>query len=542
MELRWDERGASMKVAVAVAMVLAGVGGWSSAAGQAGRRRDQKETPASNEAPYTLQVTSRVVLTDVLVTDKQGNPVTGLTEGDFRVLDNGKPQTLASFEEHREQVTKLEEASASSGRFSNDFLRHPPPQVNALLFDTTTIGMIDQMVLFQQMKKFVSRLPAGEPVAVFVRSGDVTLQLCPFTDDHEALMVAIGRAIPHFQRPGAWMASDMDTLQQMAVYLSQVPGRKNLIWFTGGSNLYLNMDPTENPGMSAALNAAANSAQRHEIYDVLESERIAIYPIDARGLTVSSGSAMVFQQMQMRQDAAATGGEAYLNTNGLARAAQHIVSTDGDYYTLTYSPQDLKTDGKWHRVDVKLDRPGYELSYRHGYFDDGSNPAGQEGPPGRTRTVLKAGGRKVEVPNDRSDPIVFSAEVEPEPAGSAPLAGDPPLKRGQTRCRVRYSIRAKDVYPEKVAGNTGTDVMGSAVLAFNSYGEPVAKRMLQVTLTVDEAREQAAPHARIEFLETVNLPKGRNYLYLAVWDTMTGRMGTVNAEVEVGGKKGVGRE
>jgi VWFA-related protein len=513
-------------------MVAAFAGG--AAAGQAPGAPGKAEAKgAAQNAPYTLQVTSRVVLTDVLVTDKQGNPVTGLTQEDFRIFDNGKPQTLASFEEHREQVTKLEEASTSPGEFSNGFLRHPPPQVNVLLFDTTTIGMIDQMVLFQQMKKFVDRLPAGEPVAVFVRSGDVTLQLSTFTDDHHALMVAIGRAIPHFQRPGAWMASDMDTLQQMAVYLSQVPGRKNLIWFTGGSNLYLNTDPAENPGMTAALNAAANSAQRHRIYDVLESERIAIYPIDARGLTVTGGSTMEFQQMQMWQDAAATGGAAYVNTNGLARAAQHIVSTDGDYYSLTYAPQDLKTDGKWHRVEVKLDRRGYELSYRHGYFDDGSNPAGQEGPPGRTRTVLKAGGRKVEVPNDRSDPIVFSAEVEPERAGTAPLEGDPPLKRGQLRCRVRYSIRAKDVYPEKVAGNTGTDVMGSAVLAFNSYGEPVAKRMLQVTLTVDEARERAVPHARIEFVETVNLPKGRNYLYLALWDTMTGRMGTVNAEVDV---------
>ena len=51
---------------------------------------------SSNQAPYTLQVNSRVVLTDVTVTDKQGNPITGLTENDFRLLDNGKPQKLAS--------------------------------------------------------------------------------------------------------------------------------------------------------------------------------------------------------------------------------------------------------------------------------------------------------------------------------------------------------------------------------------------------------------------------------------------------------------
>jgi VWFA-related protein len=528
-----------MKLAnVAGSWVLAGLLGLS-AAGQAtgtpNQAQDQSSggSGTSQQAPYTLQVNSRVVLTDVTVTDKQGNPVTGLSQDDFRIFDNGREQKLGSFEEHQEQTAHLEEASAPAGGFGNDFLRHPPPQVNALLFDTTTIGMLDQMVLFQQMKKFVAGLPAGEPVAVFVRSGDVTLQLSGFTADREALIGAIGRAIPHFQRPGAWMASDLDTLQQMAVYLSQVPGRKNLIWFTGGSNLYLNMDPDANPGMSAALNAAANTPQRRNIYDLLEQERIAIYPIDARGLTVSGGSTMAFQQIQMRQDAAATGGEAYVNTNGLALAAQRIVSTDGDYYTLTYSPQDLKTDGKWHRVEVKLDREGYQLSYRHGFFDDGANGSTPTGPPPQTRTVLKADARKVEVPNDRSDPIVFRALVDPATPGAPSAASDPPLKRGETRYTVRFVVPARDVFPAQVEGNKGTDVMGSAVLAFNQLGEPVSKRLLEVTLTVDEARAHSLPDATVVFTESVNLPKGRDYLYLAVWDTMTGRMGTVNAEADV---------
>ena len=300
---------------------------------------------SSNQAPYTLQVNSRVVLTDVTVTDKQGNPITGLTENDFRLLDNGKPQKLASFEEHRQQAPQLTEASATPGHFSNDYLRHPPAQVNVLLFDTTTIGIVDQMYLFQQMKQFVNNLPAGEPVAVFTRAGSVTVELASFTDDHATLLAAIRKAIPRLQRPGAWMASDLDTLQQIAVYMYQIPGRKNLLWFTSGSNMLLGPDP-----MSVIIDPGA----RREIYDLLESERIAIYPIDARGLMIVFGLAartINRQQMQMRQDAAATGGTAYVNTNGLAQAAQHILATDGNYYTLSYTPNDLKSNSKWHRVD-----------------------------------------------------------------------------------------------------------------------------------------------------------------------------------------------
>jgi VWFA-related protein len=291
-----------------------------------------------NQPQYTLQVNSRVVLTDVTVTDKHGDPVNGLTANDFQLIDNGRPQSLASFEEHRHQQTpQLMEASARQGSFSNDYIRHPPAQVDALLFDTTTIGIEDQMYLFQQMKQFVNNLPAGEPVAVFTRSGSVTVEVASFTDDHTTLLAAIGKAIPRLQQTGAWMANDLQTLQQMAVYLDQIPGKKNVLWFTSGSNMLLGLGL--NP-MSVPIDPAAQRA----VYDLLETERIAIYPIDARGLTVVFGEAArvtALQHMQMRQDAAATGGAAYVNTNGLAQAAQRVPTTDGNYYTLGYTPNNL---------------------------------------------------------------------------------------------------------------------------------------------------------------------------------------------------------
>ncbi len=487
---------------------------------------------SSNQAPYTLQVNSRVVLTDVTVTDKQGNPITGLTQNDFRLLDNGKSQKLASFEEHRQQAPRLMEASAAPGHFSNDYLRHPPAQVNVLLFDTTTIGIVDQMSLFQQMKQFVNNLPAGEPVAVFTRAGPVTVELASFTDDHATLLAAIQKAIPRLQQPGAWMASDLDTLQQVAVYMYQVPGRKNLLWFTSGSNMLLGPDP-----MSVIIDPAA----RREIYDLLESERIAIYPIDARGLMTVFGRAAIAiarQHMQMRQDAAATGGTAYVNTNGLAQATQRILATDGNYYTLSYTPNNLKSNSKWHRVEVKLADPHYELSYRHGYFDDGSNRPPPRMEPAReikTRTVLRAGGSKVEVkvPDDQSEPLVFSVRITPAPPAAAPLPEDSPLKKGETRYVVEYSVPAKDVYAAYVQGNMGTEELGAAVFVYDRNGELVSRKALKFALDVDQQKARSLPDAKLTFAQSVNLPPGSNYLYLGVWDMTTGRAGTVNATVDV---------
>jgi len=518
-------------------MGMRGVAGWGLLAGmvagmavglaaaQAPKQDPQASASGSaSDSPYTLQVNSRVVLTDVTVTDKRGNPVTGLTERDFRIFDNGKQQTLASFDEHREQKAHLEETAATPGSFSNEILRDPPPQVNALLFDTTTIHIVDQMYLFEQMQQFVAALPAGQPVAVFARHGGSAIRLCGFTDDHAQILTAIRRAIPRLRSPGAWMATDIETLQQMAVYLSQIPGRKNLIWFTGGSNLFLNTDPTrgafQDPQLQQELQA---------MYDMVEKERIAIYPVDARGLTVAVPNP--FQQIQMREEAAATGGEAVMNTNGLALATEHILDTDGDYYTLTYTPQQLKNNGNWHSVEVKMEEKGYQLSYRHGYYDDGSN---QTAPTGKTRTVLRADGSKEVVPNDRSEPIIFRVEVNPVPRTETEAeAKDLRPKRWQAPYEIRYVVPARDMRAESAQGDQATMVVGTAVLAFNRDGQTMARRFQETKLAVDEARARAMPNAMVTLHLRVNLPYGRNYLYLAVWDTRTGRLGTVDAEVDV---------
>ena len=57
-------------------------------------------SPSTQQPIYTLHANKRVVLTDVTVTDHKGNPIHGLNASAFQILDNGKPQDLASFEEH----------------------------------------------------------------------------------------------------------------------------------------------------------------------------------------------------------------------------------------------------------------------------------------------------------------------------------------------------------------------------------------------------------------------------------------------------------
>jgi VWFA-related protein len=479
---------------------------------------------AWGQASYTLQVNTRVVLTDVTVTDSQGNPIPGLTANDFVVLDNGKPQKLSSFEPHQQQLAALKPVLAQ-GQFNNEYVLHPPPQLNVLLFDTTTINIVDQMVLFQQMKQFVAKLPPGDPVAVFSRSGTMTLQLAAFTDDHTTLMRAISKAIPRLQSPGAWMLNDFETLQQVANYLLQIPGRKNLLWFTSGSNMLLGADP---------MGISMDPALRRAVYDLLESERIAIYPIDARGLVVYPGQGMIAQQSLMRQDAEATGGIAFVNTNGLALAAQHIVSTDGTYYTLSYTPNDLKHNNKWHRVQIKLVDKRYHLAYRRGYFDDGvSGPNGVLA-ASTVRKILRNGGDTADVIDNKELPVTFSIKVIPVSLAAPPSPTDSPLKNGERRYVIEYDVSSREVFPAKMEGDAGTDVLGTAVLLYNRNGELISRKMSKWTLGIDERRARNLPDPKLNFSQTINLPKGQNTLSIGLWDMTSKRMGMVNANVEVG--------
>jgi hypothetical protein len=310
----------------------------------------------------------------------------------------------------------------------------------------------------------------------------------------------------------------------MATYLSQVPGHKNLIWLSGGSNDLIYSDPSHAP----------NLPSRRPFYDLLESERIAVDPVDVRSLSVAYRSSLALQHMQMDEDAKATGGTPFYNNNGIATFVSHTVANDGSYYTLSFTPQNLSRDGKWHQVTIKLDNSHYHLSYRRGYFDDGQN---NEPAPGKTRTMLFADGRATQVPNYHGEPIIFQARVlpaadSPAPALASGIAHEPP-HRGQTAYAVHYMVPAADIQASSVNGNMAVDSLKSAIVAFDHFGSPVGQVLQAIQVNVDQTKLHADPHAVLAFDQRINLPKGDIYLFLVVLDTTSNRFGAINLPVAV---------
>jgi len=485
------------------------------------------QAPDSQTPPkqggYVFHANTREVLTDVTVTDNDGNPVHGLSRSAFHIFDNNRPEQLESFEEHAGTQATLAATSASPNTFSNAYLLHPPPSISVVLLDTTTIDIVDQMFLNQELTKFVKALPANQSLAIYERASDGTILLQNFTSDHNLLLTAIHRAIPHLGQVGSWYPSDFATLQQIAIFLGQVPGRKNVLWFAGGSNLFLRPDPTGLP----------SSQFLREVYDELETERIALYPIDARGLTADIRPGMTEQHMLMADMAEATGGQALYDNNGLAQTAARVVDTDGDFYTLTYRPGDLKANNKWHKVKIAVDGP-FHLSYRRGYFDDGT---GISRPPRKTRIALRAHGESVQGPDRHTEPIIFEARVEPSiatqpanPAQSGATAHAP--KRNEVAYAVHYWVGVDALTQEMVNGKTQVSI-GAAILAFNHFGRVTGHEAQRLTFDLNAEKLKANPKGKLDFEQQIDLPKGEDYLYIALWDMTTGRLGTLQLPLDV---------
>ena len=85
----------------------------------------QANAPSPSDVPApTIRVNTRLVLVDVVVTDKQGKPVPALSRDAFAVEEGGKPQKISVFE--TPQASQLPQAPAlppASTRIARSFAR-----------------------------------------------------------------------------------------------------------------------------------------------------------------------------------------------------------------------------------------------------------------------------------------------------------------------------------------------------------------------------------------------------------------------------------
>ncbi len=376
-------------------------------------------------------IVNRVIL-DVVVTDSGGNPVHGFTQQDFSVSEDNKPQKILSFDVH-----DLESAS--------DFAKLPPLPPNTfvnmpdapergplyvLLLDLVNTGVDEQMFARQQLLKFVRDKPAGTRFAVFVFAEGLYL-IQGFTDDKKQLFAAVDPSNPRAHIPRVFLNGGLygrgDTVAMIHVftyiaqYLDGLPGRKNLMWFSGGFPMQMYPREDDPPDLREEIKKALGAMVR---------ARVAVYPIDVNGVTLGNrhlprttrghlvyagwhdwqyanpssgasgnwapggarlelaqqkppavaplpamGASIMMGYMNEDDIAGATGGQAFYSRNDLENALVEATNIGGNYYTLTYESTNHNYDGKQRKIKVEFSKRGY-LSYRRSYYGDnpGSPP------------------------------------------------------------------------------------------------------------------------------------------------------------------------
>jgi VWFA-related protein len=146
----------------------------------------------------TLHTSTQLVVVDVVVEDRKGQPVHGLSRDSFRVFEQKKPQTMQDFEEHQPAAapTQTPQVSLPPGVFT-DYTPIPPGEtLDVLLLDSLNTPLSDQSYVRLQLLKFLEKERPGARVAVF-GLGNRLYMLQGFTSDPRVLRTVV----EHLMRP-----------------------------------------------------------------------------------------------------------------------------------------------------------------------------------------------------------------------------------------------------------------------------------------------------------------------------------------------------
>ena len=369
------------------------------------------------QAQSTFSTTANVVVVNVTVLGKDGQPLENLTKADFVVLEDGKPQRLQSCELQRLETVPLPPVEASpahrvlQNRAEPEPAATPAPKVQdhrliVMLFDFSSMAPAEQVRAVNAAMQFLkTKMTPSDLVSVMVFGSSLrTVQ--EFTSDRDLLIATLQRfhigeaselasladtGADAEDQSGMYVADETEfnifntdrklaALENAARRLAYYPQKKALVYISSG---------VEKTGVDnqSQLRATVNAAVR---------ANVAFYTIDARGLSASapggdasqagavgsnlySGAGQTslrnsFHNQQETLDslAADTGGKALLDSNDLSVGMVQVQKDIRSYYMLTYASTNAAMDGRYRRIQVRL-APTYaalklKLDYRQGYY------------------------------------------------------------------------------------------------------------------------------------------------------------------------------
>jgi VWFA-related protein len=523
-----------------------------------------KDAASPASAP-SFKSSSRLVIVDVVVTDNNGQPVHDLKTQDFTVLEDGKSQRVLNFEEQRPDATPKAKPLALNlppNVYTNYVTGAEPGALTVLLFDTLNTDRQHLTFAKDEMVRFLKKLPPGRQVALFTLS-DRLQMVQGFTGNTDTLIAVaqqlstkshaaytnatefsaamgemresgLGNSPKAFRNMAQFLAEDyvgkmdsraldtLDALNLLARSLAVVPGRKNLIWISGGF----------------PFDISSNAPQLRKTTALLAATRIAVYPVDVRGVltmgmdgstrsseTVGSVQTQSYETATgidmenasivetLLNTAKLTGGKAYINNNDLQTAINDGMQTGSNYYTLAYRPDNADWNGKFRKIAVRSSRPNLKLLCRSGYYSI-LDPLGSKGDPSRIVAIAM----QPTVPV--STQLIMKARVVPPGDAGKPTAID---------MLVDVHDLALNEGPDK---QKMPDVQFVAI-AWDANGKQVASFSEGYHPALSPTQLDGLMRTGLQLHEDMALKPGSYQLRLGVMDRLSGGIGTLDVPLTI---------
>jgi VWFA-related protein len=386
------------------------------------------QQPVGPSTP-TLRTAVDQVVVDVVVTDATGVVASGLSAADFTILEDGRPQRIETFTEVALPFVARQPGSGPPPAAELRTNRQAADgRVYVLLLDDYFVMAARTTGVRGLAAAFLDRyVQPGDLVAVATTSG-VTGGTQAFTDDMRLVRRAVDRFVgkktrsatvekleayyraremdpsrsrradprtPTFNRDGAVLGVNaiddevldrgrvaLGTVKSVVQSLASVSGRRRAL-------VYLS------EGIDIPIGAGNNAEVARELEGVLSAAaraNVAVYAIDPRGLHSSGDEIMDIRAMptavsgempvstmaglererrvsrdMLRAIADGTGGYALVESNLAASALERIVAESSHYYLLGYTPASTRRDGRYHGLEVRVNKPGLSARARKGY-------------------------------------------------------------------------------------------------------------------------------------------------------------------------------
>ena len=557
-----------------------------------------KDKEDSSEVKFTAR--SELVLIPTLVTDKSGNHITGLKKEDFTVLENGAEQKVATFEEITSDAQRMTRPR-NPNEFSNSLAGGSTNRrITLIVLDFINTKFADQAYARQDLLKYLTQsVDQHEPTALYTLTRNGIQVIHDFTTDPRVLVAALHKvkgdpvqmvdsdeevdamagaadggsgatsgagsskggggskgsgsvdseakglqsmlqeASLNFQsfEQRVAITYTLDGMQQVAQTLAGFPGRKSLIWASGGfpfsvSDNTMQLAPAGRDTLSDVLPLYEHTWQ------LLNDAQIALYPVDVKGLqntalpsisapTTSASMrnpGQTYRRLSWRQMdtqgtfqtfASMTGGRAYYNSNDLVKGFRDAVNDSAEYYMLGYYLDRSQTKSGWRRLAVKVKRDHVEVRARSGFFVTNA-------------TVDPENSRNSDISSALQSPLDYSSlalvaiwdKIEP---------GKDPGKK-----RVNYEIHVAPDAALIDSADHNHVVMDFVALAKTPEGKPVdhpTGQKIDVHLALE--RLPAIRQQGVAYSGALDLAPGEYAVRFVVRDDLSGRIGSVAAPLKV---------